>query len=122
MRARRNKMNTLADWRIATLVALVLLSAATIRAQDAAIANDLTAKGAKLTDTHGTITGVDLSDLSKWSDADFTKIQQLTHLQKLSFGRGLTNHELSLLTSLAEVTSFTTNGSELDDEGVRQFA
>jgi hypothetical protein len=100
----------------------VLVCAPTGRAADTSIVEELTAKGATLTDSHGTITGFDLADLSKWSESDFGKIAELKGLQKLSFGKGLSDGELSRLTQLTEVTSFTTNGAELDDDGVRQLA
>jgi hypothetical protein len=90
--------------------------------QETSLAKELSDKGAKLTGAHGVITGFDLPDLSKWNDDDFKKIAELSRIQKLSFGRGLTNHHLSLLIHLPEVTAFTTNGSDLDDDGVRQLA
>jgi hypothetical protein len=101
---------------------LLLLVAATSRSEDAGLAKELTEKGAKLTETKGVITGFDLPNPSTWNDDDFKKIGQLSQLQKLSFGIGLTNHQLSLLIHLPYVSTFTTNGSELDDDGVRQFA
>jgi hypothetical protein len=101
---------------------LLLLVAATSRGEDAGLAKELTEKGAKVTETQGVITGFDLPNLSKWSDDDFKKIGQLSHVQKLSFGPSLTNHHLSMLIHLPEVSTFTTNGSQLDDDGVRQLA
>jgi hypothetical protein len=101
---------------------LVLLVVVASRAEDSGLAKELTEKGAKLTETQGIITGLDLPNLAKWSEDDFKKIGQLAHLQKLSFGAGLTDHHLSLLIHLPEVTTFTTNGSQLDDDGVRQLA
>ncbi len=104
------------------IVALFLLVATASRGDDAGLTKELTEKGAKLTETKGVITGFDLPDPTKWSDDDFKKIGQLSHVQKLGFGLGLTNHQLSLLTHLPEVTAFTTNGAQLDDDGVRQLA
>jgi hypothetical protein len=98
------------------------LGFAASRGEDADLAKELTEKGAKITETKGVVTGFDLPDPSKWNDDDFKKIGQLPHLQKLSFGAGLTNHHLSLLIHLPEVSAFTTNGCELDDDGVRQLA
>ena len=67
-------------------------------------------------------TGIDVPDLSRLSSDDWQRIAQLTHLQKLSFGKGLNNNQVSILTRLPDVTSFTTNGSDLDDEGVAQLS
>ena len=104
------------------MAALLLLVATASRGDDATLTKELTEKGAKLTETKGVVTGFDLPDPTKWSDDDFGKIGQLSHLQKLNFGIGLTNHQLSLLTHLPEVTAFATNGAQLDDDGVRQLA
>jgi hypothetical protein len=100
---------------------LLLFLAAASRGDDAGLAKELTDKGAKLTETQGAITGFDLPKLTTWTDDDFKKIGQLSHLQKLSFGAGLTNHQLSLLIHLPEVAAFSTNGADLDDDGVRQL-
>lgn len=101
---------------------LMLFVTSTSRGEDASLVKELTEKGAKLTETKGVITGFDLPNTKTWNDDDFKKIGQLSQLQKLSFGIGLTNHQLSLLIHLPDVSTFTTNGSELDDAGVRQFA
>ena len=100
---------------------LLLLIAPASRGEDAGLVKEFTEKGAKLTETQGVITGFELPDLSKWTDDDFKKIGALSHVQKLSFGAGLTNHHLSLLIHLPEVSTFTTNGSQLNDDGVRQL-
>jgi len=100
----------------------LLLVAATSRGEDAGPAKELTEKGATLTETKGVVTGFDLPKLSAWNDDDFKKIAQLSHVQKLSFGPGLTNDQLALLIHLPEVSTFSTNGSALNDDGVRQLA
>jgi hypothetical protein len=101
-------------------VALSALSP-TIRAQDQASAKVLASKGVKLTEIKGIVT-VDVPDLSHLTDADFDAIALLPHVQRLSFGRGLTNSQLAILTRLPDVMAFATNGADLDDEGVKQFA
>ena len=105
------------------IVGVALMIATCAWAGDqAAIVNDLTSKGVKFTETQNEVTGVEAADISKLGDPDFLAIAGLTHLQKLSFGRGLTDHHLSMLLALTNVTTFTTNGSDLDDEGVAQLA
>ncbi len=106
-------------WSQITIVVILLSSSqAMSRADDAAVSKDLAAKGAKITDANGVATSIDVAELSKLSDDDWQRIAQLTHLQKLSFGRGINNKQLAVLTRLADVTAFTTNGADLDDEGV----
>ena len=91
-------------------------------ADDSATSKDWISKGVKITDALGMTTGIEVPDPSRLSDDDWQKIAQLTHLQRLRFGKGLNNQQLSILTRLRDVTSFTTNGSDLDDEGVARFA
>jgi hypothetical protein len=105
-----------------SIVATFLLLAATSRGEDAGLAKELTDKGAKLAETEGVITGFDLANPATWTDDDFQKIAQLPHLHRINFGAGLTNHQLSLLIHLPEVSTFSTNAADLDDDGVRQFA
>src|SRR5271165_3670601 len=76
------------------------------RADDSATSKDLISKGVKITDAQGTTTGIEVPDPSRLSGDDFQKIAQLTHLQKLSFGKGLNSNQLSILTRLPDVTSF----------------
>jgi hypothetical protein len=90
-------------------------------ADDAPTSKDLISKGVKITDTRGMTTGIEVPDPSRLGGDDWQNIAQLTHLQKLSFGKGLNNNQVSILSRLPDVTSFTTNGSELDDEGVAQL-
>ena len=85
------------------------------------MAAGLMAKGVKLTDTRGVVTAVEVPDLAKLSDDDFKNIARLPGVQKLSFGRGLTDQQLTLLAGASGVTAFITNGSELDDAGVARL-
>lgn len=91
-------------------------------AEPAQIVRELSGKGAKFTESGGAVTGIDLPDLTSWTDDDFRHAAQLTHLQKLSFGRGITDHQLELLIHLPDVTAFTTNGAQLSDQGVKLLA
>ena len=91
-------------------------------AEDSATSKDLISMGVKITDAHGMTTGIEVPDPSRLSGDALEKIAQLTHLQKLSFGKGLNNKQLSIVTRLPDVTSFTTNGSDLDDEAVGQLS
>lgn len=82
----------------------------------------MSSKGVKITDSLGMATGIEVHDPSQLNGDDFQKIAQLGQLQRLSFGKGLNNSQLSTLIHLPNVTTFTTNGSDLDDEGVAQLA
>jgi hypothetical protein len=118
------KMKLSFCWSCGTVIAILLFAGgqAMSRADDSAVSKELVAKGAKITDANGVATGIDVAELSQLSDDDWQNIAQLTHLQKLSFGRGLSNKQVAILTRLADVTSFTTNGADLDDEGVAQLS
>lgn len=99
-------------------VALVLPASA----YDPGVVKELTAKGAKFTETKGAVSGADVTDISQWTDDDFRKLAGISGLEKLSFGKGLSDHQLSLLVSNTQISAFVTNGAELSDEGVKQFA
>jgi hypothetical protein len=83
---------------------------------------DLTAKGAKFTETKGVVTAVDLPDLTSWTDSDFAELAKVKTLNRVGTGKGLNDHTLPQLTALSEVTSFGSNGADLTDEGVKLFA
>jgi len=111
----------LSRFAIACLSALTLVSLPTLRADEAQILKDLTAKGAKVTDQKGVLS-VDAPKISDWTEADFHELGQLSRVQRLSFGLGLTDAQLALLQGLPEVNTFTTNGSNLSDGGLKTFA
>jgi len=104
--------------RLSLLSLLICLSFAAKAAPSAA----LITKGAKFTETKGVVTAVDLQDLSSWSDDDLKSLTQVTTLQRLNFGKGFNDHQLSLVTSLPEITAFSSNGGDFTDEGVKQLA
>ncbi len=107
---------------IAPLILLSLSLFSPARADEAQVATELTAKGAKITETKGVVTGCEVPSPTTWSDDDFKKINQLPHLQRLGFGAGFNDHQLSLLNGLAEVTSIGTNGANFTDAGIKGFA
>lgn len=106
---------------ISSMLLAAALFATVGRADEAQVAKELTAKGAKITETKGVITAFDLPDPSKWSDDDFKRINELPHLQRISFGLKFNAHQLSLLTNLPEVTTIATNGADLSDADIKQF-
>jgi hypothetical protein len=89
---------------------------------DAALAKVLREKGAIVTETSGVVTTLNAADCSKWTEEDFGKVGQLTHLRSLSLGAGLGDAALALLTGLTELEYFSTNLSTITDEGVKSFA
>jgi hypothetical protein len=110
---------------MSTLRHAILSAAALLLAThglSAAAPTDLVAKGAKFTEAKNVLTSFELPDPSAFTDDDFKKLAQVTSLQKLSFGKGFNDHQLSLLTALPEVNAFVTNGAELTDEGVKMLA
>jgi hypothetical protein len=108
--------------RILALAVVVGLNALHARAYDPGVVKELAAKGAKFTETKGGVSGAEVADIAQWTDEDFRKLAGVSGLEKLTFGRGLSDHQLSLLVSNTQITAFVTNGAELSDEGVRQFA
>jgi hypothetical protein len=91
------------------------------RGDDAAIVKELTDKGAKFTETKGVVTAFALEDCTKWTDDDFRKVAQLTHLTTLNFSKGLDDAQLALLTPLTDVEYIQTNQIEVTDDGLKSF-
>ena len=108
---------------ILCLSALTLTLAAlpVLRADEAQILQNLTAKGAKVTDQRGVL-GIEVPKPTEWTEADFKGIAQLTRVQHLSFGLGLTDAQLALLQGLPNVDTFGSNGANISDEGLKIFA
>jgi len=90
------------------------------RADEATIIKGLKEKGATIAETNGG--GLSIADCSKLTDVDYKGIGSLTRLKSLSFGMGFTDKSLPLLTSLSPLEAFTTNGMQLSDESVKEFA
>ncbi len=79
-------------------------------------------KGVKVGESKGVATSADVSDCSKWADEDFRCLAQLTHLKSLSFGPGLGDAQLPLLTGLSELETLQTNLALISDDGVKSLA
>src|SRR5262245_16419500 len=107
--------------RLALITALFFIASSS-RADDASVARDLTSKGAQFKDSKGIITDAQISDATNWTDDDFKKLAQLTHIQMLGFGKGLTDHQLALLAPLTEVSYIQTNLIAVTDEGTKSFS
>jgi len=98
------------------------LSSSPARGDDAEIATLLKEKGAKVTESKGVVTTVEVGDCSKWTEEDFRQLARLAHLKSLSFGPGLGDASLPLLSGLSELESLSTNLSLITDEGVKSLA
>jgi hypothetical protein len=101
------------------LTCIALLFTTSLRANDAAIAAALKSKGAEITETKGVITGLSFRDCTKFTDADFAQVRQLTQLKLLSLGAGCNDHTLIALGALPELENLSTNGLDATDEGIR---
>src|SRR5579872_85496 len=109
-------------WEAIMIEVLGFFLAALSLGDDAGVAAVLREKGAKLTESKGYVTSVDVNDCSTWSADDFRKLGQLSQLRNLSMGAGLSDATLPLLSGLAELETFQTNLSTVSDEGVKGFA
>lgn len=82
----------------------------------------LTAKGFKVTEKGGVITGLNGSTKGFTAD-DFKAIASVTSLTQLSLDGGEVNDEnLTLLTGLTELQSMSFNGTSFSDDGCKVFA
>ncbi|MBI3857239.1 MAG: hypothetical protein HY293_16255 [Planctomycetes bacterium] len=91
-------------------------------ADDAEIAGKLREMGVKVVEAKGTVTSIEVGDCSKWTDEDFKRVAQLSHLRSLSFGPGLKDASVPLLAGLPELDSLQTNLALISDDGVKAFA
>lgn len=103
------------------LATLALLSSPCV-GDDAQIALLLKEKGVKVTEAKGVVSSIDVADCSKWTEADFKQLAQLSHLKLVSFGPGLGDAALPLLSGLPELEYLSTNLSLITDEGVKELA
>ena len=101
---------------------LILAALFSLPADDAEIARLLREKGAKVVETKGVVSSVEAGDCSKWGDEEFRQLGRLTHLKSLSFGLGLSDKSLSLLSGLSELETLGSNGAQISDEGVKSLA
>lgn len=94
-------------------------------ADDAAIAPQLEAKGAKLKLTGSTVTELSLTDCAPLEPADFQAIGQLTHLKNLTLYGGkkkLTDDTVAELLSLKELENLSSEGAWLSDSGLAKLS
>ena len=104
----------------ATPLLIVLLSAVTAyAAPDVATLNGL---GAKVTETSGVVTQVQVK-CDTFTEADFRTLGSFTTIKKLTVsGKTITDATLPLLAGLTELEEISTDGIQLTDEGYKHFA
>jgi hypothetical protein len=77
--------------------------------------------GAKVTVSAGVVTQVQV-DVSKFTEADFRTLAQVTSIKQLSTdGKTLNDANLPLLAGLTELETLSTNSTALSDEGYKGF-
>src|SRR6185295_10684393 len=101
---------------------LILAALFPLPQDDAEILRLLKEKGVKVTETKGVATSAEVGDCTKWTEADFRQLGQLIHLRSLSFGPGLSDAQLPLLSGLTELESLQTNLALISDDGVKGLA
>lgn len=97
-------------------------TAAAPASDEAALVEQLKKAGAEFTLTKGVITGVRVSDLAKFTDADFQALGKLKSLKTFSSsGDKLDDRTLAFLTGLTELEDISTNAAQITDVGLKQF-
>ena len=91
-------------------------------AEDAEIGRLLTAKGAKVIESKGFVTSLDIEDGSKLGDDDFLQLTRLSHLKSFSLSKGIDDERLSQLATLQSLENLQTNLAQITDDGVRPLA
>jgi hypothetical protein len=76
----------------------------------------------KLVETKGVVTSAEIGDCSAWTEEDFRRVGQLSHLKTLAVGAGLGDAALPLWSGLGELESLQTNLSKITDDGVKGLA
>lgn len=100
---------------------LLLLSLLTSHVSAAPDAAALTSLGAKITETGGVITQVQVK-CDAFTEADFRTLGSFATLKKLSIsGKTITDATLPLLSGLTELEEISTDGVQLTDEGYKSF-
>jgi hypothetical protein len=100
-----------------TLLCL-LLSAAVALAADAGALRKL---GAKVTETAGVVTQVNVK-CDAFTEANFKTLGSFTTIKDLTIsGKTITDSSLALLTGLTELERFSSDGIQLTDAGYRHF-
>ena len=106
-------------------VAVLAFSFSSAHADDAPIAKQLEALGAKVTQADGAVSQVNLTDCSKIGDAELRAIGQLAHLKTLVlYGgcKGLNDQTVPHLAALKELEVLGTEGAQLSDAGLKHLA
>lgn len=91
------------------------------QAQDTATAQRLDGLGVKIMTARGA-TSVQVSDCSKLAEADFKAIGSLPKVTNLSLGLGFHEASLPLLAGLTDIETFSSNGMQFTDDGLKAFA
>lgn len=104
------------------MIRALLLALLIGAADDAEVVQQLREKGVKVTESKGVATSAEVGDCSKWTDDDFKVLARLSHLKSLSFGPGLGDAHLPLLSGLAELESLQTNLALVTDDGLKGLA
>lgn len=102
-------------------VAIALTTFSSARADDAQVEAELAKKGAEFKHDKA-LFEARVTDATAWTDDDFRKLAQLTHITSLSFGKGVTDAQVALLAPLTEVNDISTNAIAASDAGVASFA
>lgn len=103
--------------KLTTLLLIALC--ASLQAADVAT---LKALGAKVTETAGVVTQVNVK-CDAFTEADFRTLGSFTTIKDLTIsGKTITDDNLALLTGLTELERFSSDGIQLTDAGYKHFA
>ncbi len=98
---------------------VLLISAVQLLAADA---ESLKKLGAKVTETAGVVTQVQVK-CDAFTEADFRTLGSFTTIKDLTLdGKTITDQTIALLTGLTELERLSTNGIQLTDAGYKHFA
>lgn len=98
---------------------LLIALCASLQAADVAT---LQALGAKVTETAGVVTQVNVK-CDAFTEADFRTLGSFTTIKDLTIsGKTITDDNLALLTGLTELERFSSDGIQLTDAGYKHFA
>jgi hypothetical protein len=89
------------------------------RAEDTVLIAALKAKGADVTEAQGEITGVSFKNKIALTPEDLDQIHRLTHLKTFACAAGFDDAAFAALTGLSELESFSSNGMDASDDGIR---
>lgn len=79
-------------------------------------------KGVTIAEIKGGGTSVAIKDCAKLAEADFRAIGKMAHVKTLSFGLGLNEASLALMSELTELESISTNGMQISDDGLKPLS